>query len=301
MPLFSQKLLELLKLKELLRFMENYTTTDANTDAVFTTTLPHQEYTGAIPNSNDVTQAQTDDVIGTPMRETKKSEHKRHKRSVSDTKELNYRSNEVFMLISALNELIFESDALEEEGADHFRNINEVLRYLNPDNNTEKSSRSSNFDGENSVTRSSARSDDERHHKSLRGVKSGDTFSKSTKRGKRLTDETEYVMEDGRSFTELIASTDERKRRKRRLVETSFKIRDMKRSLSHLLSKANSEKSKHLKRHKNVFDKIKHLKDKVISLPICFNIHRILIISGRHQMLLLSENLLFQNRIVTPK
>ena len=273
MPLFSRKLLELLKLKELLRFMENYATTNANTDAEFTTSLPHQEDTEAMQNSHDVTQAQTDHVIGTPITETEKSMHNRHKRSVSDTKDRNYYNNELAMLSSALNELIFESDAFEEEDADYFRNINEVLRYLNSGNNIEKSSQSSNFDRENSVSRSNARSTDKRYHKSPRGANTGDTFSESVWRGKRSTDGTEYVMKDGRSIVDVIASIDERKRRKRRSVEKSFEIRDMKRSLSHLLSKANSEKSKHLKKHRNVFDKIIHLKEKVISLPNCLNIN----------------------------
>ena len=267
MPLFSQKLQELLKLKELLRFMEDYATTYANTDIEFTTILPNQENTDAMQNGNGVTHAQTDDETGTPINDSEKSMHNRHKRSISDIKDLNYDSNENSLFSSVLNELMFESDTeSEEEDADSFRNIHKVLRHLTLSNNIEKPSR-----GESSVTGSSTGSPDKRYHELPRSVKTGNTFSESVKKGKRSTDGTEYVMKKRRSLMEEIASIDGRKRRQRRSVEKSFEVRDMKRSLSHLLSKANSEKSSQLKKHRNVFDKIKHLKEKVFLLRNCLN------------------------------
>ena len=259
MPLFSQKLQELLKLKELLRFMEDYATTYASTDIEFTTNLPHQEDTNDVQNINDVTHAQTDDVTGTPINDPEKSMHSIHKRSISDIKDLNYDSNENSLFSSVLNELMFESDTeSEEEDADSFRNIHKVLRHLTLSNNIEKPSR-----GESSVTGSSTGSPDKRYHELPRSVKTDNTFSKSVKKGKRSTEGTEYVMKNRRSLMEEITLIDGRKRRKRSSLEKSFEVRGMKRSLSHLLSKANSERSRHLKKHRNVFDKIKHLKEKV--------------------------------------
>ena len=266
MPLFSQKLQELLKLKELLRFMEDYATTEANADVTFTKSLPHQEDTDAMQNGNDVTHAQTADVTGTPIKNLEKSVHNIHKRSISDIKELDYNSNEISLFSSELNELMFESDTESEEDADYFRNIHKVLRHLILSNNIERPSRR-----ESSVTGSSTGPPDKRYHELPRSAKTGNTFSKSVKKGKRSTEGTEYVMKNRRSLMEEITSIDGRKRRKRRSVEKSFEVRDMKRSLSHLLSKANSEKSRHLKEHRNVFDKIKHLKEKVFLLRNCFN------------------------------
>ena len=266
MPLFSQKIQELLKLKELLRFMEDYATTYANTDVEFTTILPNQEDTDAMQNGNDVTHAQTDDETGTPINDSEKSMHNRHKRSISDIKDLNYDSNEISLFSSVLNELMFESDTESKEDADYFRNIHKVLRHLILSNNIEKPSR-----GESSVTGSTTRSRGKRYHELPRSAKTGNTFSKSVKKGKRSTEGTEYVMKNRRSLMEDIASIDGRKRRKRRSVEKSFEVRDMKRSLSHLVSKANSEKSSQLKKHRNVFDKMKHLKEKVFLLRNCLN------------------------------
>ena len=66
--------------------MEDYATTYANTDVEFTTILPNQEDTDAMQNGNDVTHAQTDDETGTPINDSEKSMHNRHKRSISDIK-----------------------------------------------------------------------------------------------------------------------------------------------------------------------------------------------------------------------
>ena len=63
----------------------------------------------------------TDDVTGTPIKNPEKYMHNIHKRSVSDTKDLNYHSNEITWLSSVLNELMFESDTDSEGDADHFR------------------------------------------------------------------------------------------------------------------------------------------------------------------------------------